>query len=131
MKADKQPTYVFRVEEFLRLRDDFVRTRDVVEALKVSYNPVNAALFHLKKHRTVDAIEVEGTLWWMYTPESDTRTKHVEERTPEDHPRKVRKSRGKKLGLSPDTAVLPQAHVEEVNRLFDETLEAGKPRGQG
>ena len=115
-KANRELTHVFRVEEALKILDDFVRVTDLRDLLKLTHNQVNAALRHLRNHKAAEALEVDGRLWWMHTPNTDDRIKHVDERTPEKGPRKPRAGRKKVVTLP--------------NLLEAETEEAAKPRGQ-
>lgn len=75
--------------------DDFRTGRQLVEETGQSPARVSAALYSLLKHKAVELVEAPDNLWWFATPESDTRVRVVEERTPESAPRSV-KGRGKR-----------------------------------
>lgn len=81
------------VNEALIKADDFVTGRQLQDTLMLDTNHVSAALYHLRKYKAAECMEVAGTLYWFATPQNDTRSKIVEERTPESRPRKPRKSK--------------------------------------
>lgn len=91
-KQHKEPTLVSRVEEAMDLADDFVNVAMIVAATKLTPNQVTASLHHLKKHKVADCLVSNG-LWWFLTPGTDDRAKRVEERRPEDKPRRMRKNK--------------------------------------
>lgn len=92
---DKRPTYTHLVlEALVHWPSDFATLRQLVQATGATVNQVPAALHHLRKRRAVDVvIESSGDGFWYATPEDDDRTRHLEERTPEERPRKPRKPR--------------------------------------
>lgn len=96
-RQDKQPTCVSRVEQAMVEADDFVKLRGLMTATKLTLNQVSASLSHLHKYRAVDCLESPDGLWWFLTPDTDRRSKKVEERRPEDKPRRTRRSTGKKI----------------------------------
>lgn len=73
------------------LADDFLTLRMLVAKTGMTTNQVSASLSHLRSYHVVDVIETEGGLWWFLTPDTDTRSRVVEERTPEDSPRRPRR----------------------------------------
>lgn len=79
------------VMEALVRADDFRTGRQLQEELRLSGNRVSAALYHLLKHRAVEFVEADRTLWWFATPTSDTRSRVVEEKAPETRPRRPRR----------------------------------------
>lgn len=85
------------VEQALRASDDFVTGQDLIERTGLSYNRVTASLHHLRKYRAADCLDSGGRLFWYATPDSDTRSRKVEERTPESKPRKPRKPGSRKI----------------------------------
>lgn len=119
-KLDREPTYVSKVEEVLRIMDDFVMLEDVAELAKITNNQAMSSLTHLKNYKVVDCVEAKGRLHWFYTPESDTRQKIFPEWKHEDKPRKKRARTG---------VVLPDL-VKAAEHLNDETTEAAKPIGK-
>ena len=96
MKKFKDPTSTSLVERALRECDDFRTMAQLRDLLKLDTNHTSAALSHLKKYGAADCMEVDGTLWWYATPDSDRRIRTVEERCPETGPRKPRKPRKRK-----------------------------------
>jgi hypothetical protein len=83
VKRFKETTSTCRVMDALVRADDFMTSRQLQAALGLNCNRVSAALFHLRKYKAAEAMEADGTLWWFATPDADTRTRVVEERTPE------------------------------------------------
>jgi len=88
-KAPKRPTWTHLVEEHLRTADDFVSMKALCEATGGSPNQVSAALYSLQSYRVVDCVASPDGLHWFYRGE-DQRCRSLEERTPEEQPRKVR-----------------------------------------
>lgn len=89
----KEITHTTRVLEALIRADDFRTTRQLKALTGGDYNQIGAALSHLKKHRAADCLTCEGELWWFATPESDDRSRHVDERVLESVPRRTRRKR--------------------------------------
>lgn len=87
MKRNKQPTHVSLVYEYLKGLGDFATVDGIMQATKVPHRLVMISLWHLRKHRAVESVVSEDALWWFATPEYDTRTKTVAERTPEERKR--------------------------------------------
>lgn len=85
-KLDREPTKTLIVEQALQAADDFCNVAQLATALvgKVNVNQLTAALTHLKKYGAVGVIEVENVLWFYSTPDTDTRSKRVEERVVEE-----------------------------------------------
>lgn len=92
-KKMKQPTATTLVLEALIRADDFRTSRQLQAELQLDTNHVSAALCHLAKHKAVEFVEADSSLWWFATPETDTRSRVVDERAPEDRPRKPRRLR--------------------------------------
>jgi hypothetical protein len=88
----KRPTWTHLVEEALRVADDFLSTKGLVERTGGSTNQVHAALWHLQRHRVVDSVAGPEGLFWFLRGE-DLREREVGERTPEDKPRRARRAR--------------------------------------
>lgn len=88
-KGTPIPTTTSLVEEALRLADDFMSYPMLLQASGRSTSQVGAALSHLRKHKAVDSVLVEGRPWWFATPETDTRSHTREEMIPEDKPRRM------------------------------------------
>lgn len=86
----KRPTWAYLVEEALRTADDFVSVPTLRALTGANANQLSAALHHLQKCKTVDAVVAQGGLYWFYAG-GDTRCRHVEERAVEDKPRRTRK----------------------------------------
>ena len=94
----RRPThiaYTLRVEEALRARDDFTTERMLRAALPdVNANQISAALFSLRKCRSVDVIidpSGEG-FWYALPPELDLRRYRIVERATEFNPRRRRRT---------------------------------------
>lgn len=89
-----KPTWVCLVFNALVAADDFVPLGQLIAMTKGHQNQITAALHHLQEHKAVEAVVgANKRLYWFATPESDTRSKRVDERTPEDRPRRVRRTR--------------------------------------
>lgn len=106
MKRRKQPepTHTHKVFDALcRMRDEFLTMRDLVILTGSNMNQVSAALHNLRQYHAADVV-VQGRIGhWFATPDSDLRTRPVEQRTPEDMPRKKRKPRATKGKPRPDS----------------------------
>jgi hypothetical protein len=63
---------------------------------QLNVNQCSASLHHLQKYRAAQSMESDGHLWWYATPETDRRGFVVEERVPEDKPRRARRTAGVK-----------------------------------
>jgi len=96
-RADKAPTWTFRVLKALRAADDFQSVAQIREATGGSSNQITAALWHLKnKASAVDSVESGGSLWWFVTGE-DKRPVTRDERAVEpkgNRARRVKTSKG-------------------------------------
>lgn len=91
MRRFKQTTTTHLVLEALTRADDFRTARQLQEETGRNNNQVSAALSLLRRYKAVEAMAVEGTLWWYATPENDTRSRRIEEKAPELKKRKPRK----------------------------------------
>lgn len=97
MKAPKIPTRVSLVEDALKKADDFLTATQVAHIAGVKYDQANVALHHLQRYQACGVLVVDGVLWWYASPSTDTRSKVLDLRTPEDGPRKPKRRRGKLL----------------------------------
>lgn len=92
--ASVVPTITSRVEDALRVADDFVPTATLLAKLNVKPSQLNAALWWLQKVGAVEAVtDSSGALHWFATPSTDRRSRVVEERKLEDEPRRARRGR--------------------------------------
>lgn len=80
MNAAKHIAYTTQVFETLRKQDDFLTTQQIKDQTKLITSLVTRSLQHLRLHKAVDAIMVDGVLWWFATPHSDTRIRVVQEK---------------------------------------------------
>ncbi len=93
----KQMTYTYLVLECLKERNDYVTYDELYDYVRetrseVVLSHISAACFHLKEHKAIDfVIDGDGRVFWYFTPESDDRSRTVDERTPESKPRKRKK----------------------------------------
>lgn len=94
-KARKEPTKVSLVDKALKTADDFLTIEMVISRCHgaVTREQAAASLHHLKHHKAADVMAAEGGLWWYSTPSTDNRTKHLDQRTPEERKRKPRRGR--------------------------------------
>lgn len=74
--GERRETRVARVEALLAERDDFLSSRQIVEALDLAPQLIAACLHHLQKHRVIDAVLVHDEPFWFLTGE-DTRKKKL------------------------------------------------------
>ena len=92
MRKLKETTVTHLVEEYIRTKDDLLSAAQIQEGLKQPSNRVFAALHSLRNYKVVDAMEVDGKIYWYpLDPLLDTRTRTVPERAPETKPRKRKK----------------------------------------
>lgn len=97
----KQVTYTTQVFEWLTKQNDFATHHQVQSALGITRPQALASLVHLRKYKAVDCIvEPDGVSWWFATPEADSRTKVLVERTPEAKPRRTRRTAKASAGRS-------------------------------
>lgn len=80
MSQTKHVSYTLTVFEALKARDDFMTKQQLQEATKLHTNLVLRSLHHLRQHKAVDAITVDGVLWWFATPHTDDRIRVVQEK---------------------------------------------------
>jgi hypothetical protein len=93
-RPDPRPTHTKLVLEALSAwPDDFATVAELMAATGSARNQTSAALHHLRKRHAVDVVIQQGTGYWYATPGYDDRTRHVDERTPEDRPRRTRRTR--------------------------------------
>ena len=88
----KRPTWTHLVTEALRTADDFLSMEALKAATGGNTGQVTAALFHLQKCRVVDSVGGPEGLFWFYRGE-DIRSRELDERVPEDKPRRQRRTR--------------------------------------
>lgn len=96
MKRNKQPTWTSLALELLMKRDDFLTTQQVAAEIGAEYNQASAALHHLRQRHAVDILIDKGIGYWFATPDGDDRSFHLDERTPENKPRRPRRSTQRK-----------------------------------
>ena len=85
MRKDKAPTFTSLVEDFMRRSDDFVAIWQIMASHpELTNNRVTASLAMLRKFKAVDFMESEGMTYWYCTPDTDTRSRTVEERAREE-----------------------------------------------
>lgn len=89
----KETTSTHIVLQYLINLDDFATAKQIQQATGVSGNRVGAALHELRKYKAVGVEDVQGTLYWYATPDSDTRMRTVLERVPEEPGSRKRKSK--------------------------------------
>lgn len=73
MKPNKIPCDTHLVLEALKGRDDFMNLTMLVEETGLIRNKVRMACAHLTHYKAAEVISVGDELWFMPTPESDTR----------------------------------------------------------
>jgi len=88
----KRPTWTHLVTEALRTADDFLGMEALKAATQGNIGQVSAALHHLQKCKVVGSVEGPEGLFWFYRGE-DTRSRELDERVPEDKPRRPRRAR--------------------------------------
>lgn len=101
-------TWTSVTEDTLRIMDDFLSMQQIVALTGGASNQISAALYSLKMYLVVDCVISEGQLFWFLTG-LDTRVRVVEERTPEDKPRKTRRRKAASPELSqPETPTVSE-----------------------
>lgn len=88
-KGTPIPTTTSLVEEALRAADDFMSYPMLIAKTGRSISQIGAAISWMRRHKAVDSVLVEGRPWWFATPETDTRSRTVDELIPEDKPRRM------------------------------------------
>lgn len=94
MKIGRIVTTTTLVMEALKVADDLLTVRQLVNTTGRKYNQVLAALIHLRAHRVVDVVVQQEVSHWFLTGE-DTRHHHNDEYLEHIKPR--RKSRVRKI----------------------------------
>lgn len=79
MTVSKRPTDVSLVLDVLVGRDDFMSRAMLAEATRLPLNRLHVALLHLLHYKCAEAVAVGQELWYMATPESDTRVRKLVE----------------------------------------------------
>lgn len=102
-RRERKATWTSLTEEALRVMDDFLSLSHLMQLTGGSSNQITAALYCLKHYLVVDCVIAEGQLYWFLTG-NDTRVRVVEERTPEDKPRRTRRRKA--------AASLPEGYDE-------------------
>lgn len=92
-KRLKKTTNTTLVLEALIRADDFLTSKMLSDSIGITPGSVNVAVHSLQSFKAVECVEGNGKLWWFATPENDTRTKHIHERTPESRPRRPKKTK--------------------------------------
>lgn len=87
-KLAQEETMVHKVFDALTSADDFMDKGALRVATGLPWKNIQESLRHLKSYTAVGAMEVEGRLWWLATPESDTRTKTFDLMAPKDGPKR-------------------------------------------
>ncbi len=92
-KADRAPTWTFKILAALKEADDFMNLEQIRSATGANMNQATAALWYLKHTAmAVESIESAGSLWWFSTGE-DKRHRTVDERVVEPKGNRTRKPR--------------------------------------
>lgn len=87
----KEITTTHVVFETLIARDDFMTNEMLAAATGHTKDRINSALWVLNNYyHAVECVQQQGKLWWIATPDKDTRTKTVTERQPESRPRRLK-----------------------------------------
>jgi len=105
----KFPTTTALVEAVVRLKDDFMTSHEVLfEVNKMemrgfdrNINQVLAALHHLRTNHVIGLVQERGQNWWYYTKE-DMRMRTLDERSPEEKPRRKRVNKPRRLEIKKD-----------------------------
>lgn len=81
----KEPSFTSLVWEYLQMMGDFATVAELIASHPdLNINRVTASLASLYKNHAVDFLVSEGVTYWFSTPETDTRTRVVEERVREE-----------------------------------------------
>lgn len=84
MKPTQKPTLISRIEEALAKADDFMTSKMIAEVTGIHSSRVRNILSNMRVYyKAFDCVEQDKALWWFATPETDTRTKHIDLRVPE------------------------------------------------
>lgn len=104
--SERSPTRVSQIEEALRLMDDFLSARQLVELTGLTPQHVAACLCHLQRHLVIDAVRSHGELFWFLTGQDDrARVKKETTKGYSRAPGETRKStKRRKLFVKPEAA---------------------------
>lgn len=80
-RKNVKPTTTSLVWNELNRTGDFHDVHQLSAATGRNANQVSAALHHFRVHKAVDSVVSEDRLWWFATPESDDRTRQLDEIT--------------------------------------------------
>lgn len=75
----KRRTTTSAVVDHMQRADDFLTVRELMQLTGDNLHRVTAALAWLKRAKAVDSIKSDGRLYWYSTPETDQRTRVLEE----------------------------------------------------
>lgn len=90
-KATKITPKTKHVFDYLVNLEDFATPHMIADALRdkqITYNNVTAILHTLKRYTAVDSMASDNKLWFYATPETDTRSRTLDLRSPEENPRR-------------------------------------------
>lgn len=76
----KRTTCTTAVLEWLVQHDDFATRAQIMAGAKlITSGQTTVTLSDLRRCKAIDAIDVDGTLFWFATPHTDTRSRHLDE----------------------------------------------------
>lgn len=107
MKPAKRPTDVSLVLEALVACDDFMNRSMLAQATQLPRDRLMLAIAHLIHYRAAEAVAVGQELWYMATPQSDTRIrvlKEIKEGITRKRSRKTKPAPENKAQAKPDKA---------------------------
>lgn len=79
MAVIKKTTCTQLVVDYLTQLDDFATHRMIQISSGVTSSQITATLHDLRRFKAIDAMDVDGVLWFYATPERDVRTKTLGE----------------------------------------------------
>lgn len=82
-----------KVDDALQQADDFMTVAQLCEATKLSPKAVMTALRWLVEARAAESIAQQGHLYFMASPETDTRVRTYDQHRKEDEPRIAKRGR--------------------------------------
>jgi len=91
-RRDKQPCITLVLLGLMREYDDFITARELQDLSGYNVNQVSASLYHFLKYKIAEKVESAGETYY-YLTQHDTRSRVLEERTPEEKPRARRRSK--------------------------------------
>jgi len=107
--ANVEPSCTSKVMSVLKQYDDFLDVSSITVLTGLKKQNVLSSLWWLQKIKAVESVNSGGVPFWFATPDTDMRSRTIDERKKEDEPRKAKRSRPAIVTPPPVPALSSQA----------------------